>query len=68
MSLAPFSAWFQSVGSLVSGLFGWRDIPWEDLAFPSVRWALGHFDEVRDQPVFAPRSNPPGEVGQFTGL
>jgi hypothetical protein len=20
--------------------FGWDDIPWDDLAFPSVRWAL----------------------------
>ncbi|MFQ3623855.1 MAG: NUDIX domain-containing protein, partial [Acetobacteraceae bacterium] len=22
------------------GLFGWEEIPWRDLAFPSVRWAL----------------------------
>ena len=23
------------------GLFAWADIPWDELAFPSVRWALG---------------------------
>lgn len=26
--------------SLEVGLFGWSDIPWDALAFPSVRWAL----------------------------
>jgi ADP-ribose pyrophosphatase YjhB (NUDIX family) len=44
-------------------LFDWASIPWDELAFPSVRWALGHFDETRDQAVFSPRHNPPGEVG-----
>lgn len=29
--------------SLEADLFHWHDIPWEDLAFPSVRWALEHF-------------------------
>ena len=47
-------------------LFQWRDIPWDDLAFPSVHWALGHFDEVRGQPHFAPRANPPGDPGEMT--
>ncbi len=46
-------------------LFRWQDIPWEEIAFPSVHWALGHFQEVRDQPSFAPRSNPPGETGDM---
>ncbi len=46
-------------------LFRWQDIPWKDLAFPSVHWALGHFEEIRDQPFFAPRSNPPGETGDL---
>ena len=45
------------------GLFAWDEIPWADLAFPSVRWALQHFREVRDQPTFAARGNPPGEHG-----
>jgi ADP-ribose pyrophosphatase YjhB (NUDIX family) len=47
-------------------LFHWRDIPWHDIAFPSVHWALGHYREVRDQAVFAPRGNPPGEAGEMT--
>lgn len=46
-------------------MFAWNDIPWDDLAFPSVRWALGHFDEVRGQTAFAARSNPPGEFGDY---
>lgn len=45
------------------GLFTWDDIPWRDLAFPSVRWALNHFNEVRAEKLFAPRCNPPGETG-----
>jgi ADP-ribose pyrophosphatase YjhB (NUDIX family) len=46
-------------------LFRWQDIPWQEIAFPSVRWALGHFHEVRDLPAFAPRANPPGETGDI---
>ena len=37
------------------GLFSWEEIPWNQLAFPSVRWALAHFRETADQAVFAPR-------------
>jgi ADP-ribose pyrophosphatase YjhB (NUDIX family) len=40
-------------------LFAWEELPWETLAFPSVHWALKHFDEVRGQIAFAPRANPP---------
>ena len=39
-------------------LFDWDGIPWEDLAFPSVHWALRHYRETRDERVFAPRGNP----------
>ncbi len=46
-------------------LFAWREIPWDEIAFPSVRWALGHYDEVRDMADFPARSNPPGETGNF---
>ena len=46
-------------------LFAWDDIPWDDLAFPSVHWALHHFAEVRHAPGFAPRQNPPGERGEM---
>jgi ADP-ribose pyrophosphatase YjhB (NUDIX family) len=49
--------------SLEVALFGWDELPWDDLAFPSVRWALRHFDEVRDAARFAPRTNPPDEPG-----
>jgi ADP-ribose pyrophosphatase YjhB (NUDIX family) len=33
--------------SLEVGLFGWDDIPWEQLAFPSVGWALQQEREVQ---------------------
>jgi ADP-ribose pyrophosphatase YjhB (NUDIX family) len=35
-------------------LFRWEEIPWEDLAFPSVHWALRHFREVRGKDIFPP--------------
>ena len=41
------------------GLFAWEDIPWEELAFPSVHWALNHYRETMGQTAFAPFSNPP---------
>lgn len=51
--------------SLEVGLFGWNEIPWDDLAFPSVRWALHHDREIGDAEPFAARTNPPGELGNF---
>lgn len=45
--------------SLEVKLFEWDAIPWNELAFPSVKWALRHFDETRNLPVFAPFTNPP---------
>lgn len=47
--------------SLAVDLFAWDDIPWAEIAFPSVRWALRHFREVEGEAVFAPRGNPEGE-------
>jgi ADP-ribose pyrophosphatase YjhB (NUDIX family) len=44
--------------SLEVGLFAWDEIPWGDLAFPSVKWALEHFRASKEQAVFAPYSNP----------
>lgn len=41
-------------------LYDWADIPWSDLAFPTVVWALTHFAETRGSDVFAPFANPPG--------
>ena len=47
------------------GLFTWGEIPWSDIAFPSVHWALNDFHAVRGRAVFAPRQNPPGDVGDM---
>ncbi len=44
-------------------LYRWDEIPWQELAFPSVLWSLRHFNETRSEAVFTPRANPPGEVG-----
>lgn len=46
-------------------LFAWHEIPWQEIAFPSVHWALGHFREMRDEPGFVVRRNPPGESGDM---
>ncbi len=51
--------------SMEVGLFEWESIPWSDLAFPSVRWALHHHREVQEQVKFTTFSNPPGETGQY---
>ncbi len=43
------------VESLEARLFGWDDVPWADLAFPTVAWALRHWKETQgrtDFPVF----------------
>ncbi len=49
--------------SLEVALFAWNDIPWNDLAFPSVRWALDEYRKQLGQSVFAPAVNPPGMTG-----
>ena len=46
--------------SLEVGLFSWDEIPWRELAFPSVRWALDHYRETEGRAGFAPFGNPPG--------
>ena len=48
-----------------TGLFLWDEIPWEDIAFPSVHWALGHHKEVLGETTFAPRANPPDAQGDI---
>ena len=52
--------------SLEVDLFDWDRIPWDDLAFPSVHWALNQFREVWDKPLFAPFTNPEGQTGDAT--
>jgi ADP-ribose pyrophosphatase YjhB (NUDIX family) len=51
--------------SLEVGLFSWDDIPWEELAFPSVYWALTQFRSVMGKDVIAPFTNPEGENGNL---
>lgn len=51
--------------SLEVGLYRWDDIPWEDIAFPSVKWALDHYAEMDRDGILVPQSNPPGEFGQM---
>ena len=52
--------------TLELGLFGWDEIPWDDIAFPSVHWALHHHrhDYTSGAP-FTPRTNPEGERGDY---
>ncbi len=47
--------------SLEVGLFPWDRIPWQELAFPTVRWALEAWRAVRGQSVGQPFGNPDGE-------
>jgi ADP-ribose pyrophosphatase YjhB (NUDIX family) len=49
--------------SLEVMLASWDEIPWRELAFPSVRWALEQYRGVEGVAEFAPFSNPPGEFG-----
>lgn len=49
--------------SLEVRLASWDEIPWGELAFPSVRWALQQYRGVEGIAEFAPFSNPPGEFG-----
>lgn len=44
--------------SLEVQLFDWDRIPWEELAFPTVHWALHQFREVQDRDAFPPFGNP----------
>ncbi|MBU1287489.1 MAG: NUDIX hydrolase [Alphaproteobacteria bacterium] len=46
--------------SLEVGLFDWKDIPWSELAFPTVVWALTHYASTRHLNAFPPFTNPPG--------
>jgi len=50
------------VESLDVGLFGWEDIPWPEIAFPSVRWALREWRRLGDAPLGAPATNPPEDA------
>ncbi len=51
--------------STAVALYRWNEIPWDDLAFPSVTWALEQHREIGDAETFAVRGNPPGETGDM---
>jgi ADP-ribose pyrophosphatase YjhB (NUDIX family) len=51
--------------SLEVALFDRADIPWSDLAFPSVRWALGHYRDGMGRQDYPVQANPTGEVGDY---
>ena len=40
------------------GLFAWNEIPWPDIAFPTVCWALRQFWESRELKLFPAYTNP----------
>lgn len=44
--------------SLETALFAFDDVPWSDLAFPSVGWALRDYRKVEGQTSFAPFHEP----------
>jgi ADP-ribose pyrophosphatase YjhB (NUDIX family) len=49
--------------SLEATLVDWADIPWADLAFPTVRWVLRHAATLRDKPgPLVPAGNPVQET------
>ena len=47
------------------GLYDWDDIPWREIAFPSVHWALGHYRQSLGQDTLVPFANPIGETGDM---
>ena len=51
--------------SLEVRLAEWPDIPWADIAFPSVRWALDAYRRTEGLSDFTPLGNPPGETGDM---
>ncbi|MFP6731120.1 MAG: NUDIX hydrolase [Alphaproteobacteria bacterium] len=46
------------VESLETKLLDWADIPWDDLAFPSVHWALNDYQAYSGNDSYTVRGNP----------
>lgn len=51
--------------SLEVGLFDWDEIPWDDIAFPTVHWVLEHDRQVNAGEAKAPFENPEGQVADL---
>jgi ADP-ribose pyrophosphatase YjhB (NUDIX family) len=47
------------------GLFSFDRLPATDLAFPSVHWAIDHFQQAQELAAFPPFQNPPGLEGDM---
>ena len=65
-----FRARFTDIGPPVFGvgvesldvrLFGPDEIPWNEIAFPSVHWALNAWRETAEGPMGKPAGNPPDD-------
>ncbi len=54
--------------SLDVRLFSWDEIPWDEIAFPSVNWALNAWKAARGAPLGAPVGNPCGDRRGIQGL
>ena len=51
--------------SLEVELFDWDEIPWNDIAFPTVHWILEHDRQVETGEAKAPFKNPKGQVADL---
>jgi len=54
--------------SLEVRLFDWSEIPWDEIAFPSVVWALHHDRSVLETAAIAPFANPDGATGDLSAF
>jgi ADP-ribose pyrophosphatase YjhB (NUDIX family) len=54
--------------TLETGLFAWDDIPWTELAFPTVRWALDAWRAGQGEKLGAPAVNPPDDTRGIRAL
>jgi ADP-ribose pyrophosphatase YjhB (NUDIX family) len=43
-------------------LFGWDEIPWDNIAFPSVHWALSAWRDAAGRALAAPAGNPAADL------
>ncbi len=49
--------------SLDVQLFGWQEIPWDEIAFPTVHWALHAWRQLGDHPGDTPLGRPATNPG-----
>lgn len=54
--------------SLEVELFEWDEIPWNDIAFPTVLWALNHDRLVEEGKSLAPFKNPEGGATELADM